>query len=106
MRLIANRRSVSETMLYRANMDCVLWPLTSIATFSPTPARIMFLTAVRRRSWKSRRIPVSLQAVSQALRMSPMGKPLRWKMSEASTVTPSARSNDPHRFLSSPPADG
>jgi len=53
-RSMACRRSASLTMLYRSNIARVQWPLTCMATRSGTPARTMFRTAVRRRSWKSR----------------------------------------------------
>lgn len=39
-------------MLYRSKTARVLCPLTCMATRSGTPALTMFLTAVRRRSWK------------------------------------------------------
>ncbi len=50
---MAERRSSSETMLYRSKILRVRWPEISIATRSGTPARTIFLTPVRRRSWKS-----------------------------------------------------
>jgi hypothetical protein len=46
----ALRTSRSSTMLYRSNTDRVLCPVTAIAIFSATPARIRFRAAVRRKS--------------------------------------------------------
>src|ERR1019366_10573812 len=53
VRCIALLRSSSLTMLYLSKIERVLCPLILIATFSGTPARTMFLTAVLRKSWKS-----------------------------------------------------
>jgi len=64
-------RSFSLTMLYRSNTALVLCPDILMATTSGIPARIIFLTAVLLRSWKSfPSIPAALQAVSQAARKS------------------------------------
>ena len=50
----ASARLASDTMLYRSNTERVLCPLMAIAILSRTPLRIMFLTAERRRSWRTR----------------------------------------------------
>ena len=56
-------------MWYRSNTARILWPVTVIATRSGTPALTMFLTVVRRQSWRSMpSTPAALQALFQTLR--------------------------------------
>ena len=50
----ASRKSASLTMSYRSNTLRVLCPVNCMATFSGTPARTRFRTAVRRKSWRIR----------------------------------------------------
>src|SRR5262249_1296052 len=70
----------------------VRWPDTAMATRSGTPARTMFRTAERRRSWKSRSgRPAALHADRHALRKSPSGPPSRWKTSRQSRRRAAAR---------------
>jgi hypothetical protein len=80
VRVVALRGSASLTMLYRSNMLRVRWPDTAIAIVSRTPARTMFRTLVRRRSWNRRpATPAESQVVAQAFRKSTIGWPWRWK---------------------------
>jgi hypothetical protein len=64
---IAFLKSSSFTMLYLPKMARVSWPDIAIATRSGTPARTMFLTAVRRKSWNS--FPLRLAALQAASQM-------------------------------------
>ena len=61
----------------------------AMATDSGAPARTMFRTAVRRRSWKSRpSTSAFVQAGFQDLRNSPIGFRLRWKTCSAIRTSP------------------
>jgi hypothetical protein len=73
-------------MLYRSKTDSVLWPEIFIATPRGTPARVMFRTAVLRKSYTSfPGSPAALQAVFHVFRNAPMAEPFLWKMNRQSS---------------------